>query len=220
MTADKFTLQWEPLTEWPDTDTHPRKTPLFKAKYDDTLKVLRAELEAIDVTGTVVIQVVTRNGHADLRRDGQLAMRANVTHPGVRVSFTSKFGPTTIATDQFAESYYNRPPDWQANLRAIALGLGHLRTIDRYGIASNGEQYRGWQQLASTGSSGMSKDVALAVLAEESGEAMADIRGAAGDVLDAIVRKAKRNAHPDVNKTDQLRWDALMQALDALGIAA
>lgn len=218
--TDKFTIEWEPLTAWPDVDTSPRKQPLFKAKYDDTLKLCREELEAIDTVGVVVIQVVTRNGHADLRRDGQLAVRANVIHPGVRISFTSRFGPTTIATDAFAERYFNRPPDWQANFRAIVLGLAALRAIDRYGIASSGEQYRGWQQLASTGSAGMSREIAQAVLAEESGESMSDIRGAATEVLDAIVRKAKRNAHPDANKDDQTRWDALMQALDALGLTA
>lgn len=34
---------------------------------------------------------------------------------------------------------------WQHNVRSIALGLGSLRAVDRYGISSRGEQYAGFR---------------------------------------------------------------------------
>lgn len=33
---------------------------------------------------------------------------------------------------------------WDCNLRAVALTLEHLRAVDRYGVTTGGEQYRGW----------------------------------------------------------------------------
>lgn len=213
--TDLFTIQWEPLTEWPLDPTKPRTQPQFKATYDQTLKQLREELRAIDCKGPVALQVVTRNGGADLRRDGMLAQRATITHPGVRISFTSKFGATTIATDQFASNYYGSPPDWQANLRAIVLGLGALRAVDRYGIGSSGEQYRGWQQIgAATGpTSRMSREVASQILAEESG-----LQDYEATILERV-KLAKKHAHPDRQpQGDRTRWDALALALEALGL--
>lgn len=208
-----FSYQFEPLTAWPLPPTKPRRSPQFRTSYDRTLRQLTVELDHLKARGAVAIQVVTGNGSADLRKDGMLASRAKVIHPGVRISFESMFGPLTYASDAFEGAYYGQPPDWQANLRAIVLGLEALRAVDRYGITRSGEQYRGWQALASsTGSSaGMSRDVALSVLREEAHSPIAS--GTPADV-----RMAKLNAHPDRNDGRRERWDALMAALEALGL--
>jgi len=42
--------------------------------------------------------------------------------------------------------------DWEANLRAIALSLEHLRAVDRYGVTTEEEeQYTGWLRLPAAG---------------------------------------------------------------------
>lgn len=218
-----FTITTEPIDRWPEPDSTARLSPQFKASYNDTLRLLRSELEHLDTAGAVAIQIVTKNGAADLRRDGMLRAGSQTTHPGVRISFTCQYGDLTYATDTFESRWRSNTPDWQHNLRAIALGLQALRAVDRYGISRSGEQYRGWSQLpGSTGSSaGMSRDIATAVLAEEAGLSL-DAAGAtlaARVGVPALVKAAKRNAHPDVNKGDQTHWDALTQALAALGLA-
>src|SRR6185503_13040226 len=69
--------------------------------------------------------------------------RAVVRHPGVIVTFDSKFGPLSYWTDRYT--------DWEANLRAIALALQALRAVDRYGVAKRGLQYRGYKRLHAGG---------------------------------------------------------------------
>jgi hypothetical protein len=67
---------------------------------------------------------------------------------------TKKYGPMRYFTDVFggrgwyrSSGGYQSLPGWQMNARAIALGLESLRKVDRYGIASRGEQYTGWSAL-------------------------------------------------------------------------
>jgi hypothetical protein len=76
-----------------------------------------------------------------------LRSNAKVGFPGVRVAFESKHGPLTYATDKYDQVYYSDTPGWQANIRAIALGLEALRAVDRHGITRRGEQYTGWKAL-------------------------------------------------------------------------
>lgn len=48
--------------------------------------------------------------------------------------------------------YYGDMPPWQANIRAIAKTLEHLRDLDRWGVTKRGEQYTGWKALPATAS--------------------------------------------------------------------
>jgi len=77
-----------------------------------------------------------------------LHARARVGHPGVAISFTSRFGPLRYATDAYERWYSHGLDGWQANVRAIALALEALRAVDRYGVTRRGEQYTGWRAIA------------------------------------------------------------------------
>jgi hypothetical protein len=199
-------MQWqiEPMPAWPYPETKGRKGNPFRAKFDATLKLLESELDHLQVQGAVAVRVVT--DAADVRRDGMLRARADVRHPGVALSFTSaKHGPLTYPCDSFRGQYYGEPADWQINLRAIALGLQHLRALDRYGIAGRGEQYAGWRAIESGGAviraAGFdTADAALRWLAS-----YAELSRHSTPAR-TLVREARKKAHPDVGG-DQADWD-------------
>jgi hypothetical protein len=138
-----------PLGLWTDPETPVRQgSGIFKAGWQNTLDLLDRETDHLGAQ-LVVIQVDVQDG--DLRRDGMLRSRAAVGHPGVAVSFESRFGPLRYATDRYEPRYYGDPPGWQANVRAVALALEALRAVDRYGVSKRGEQYRGWNAIAAPG---------------------------------------------------------------------
>jgi hypothetical protein len=128
----------QPIGNWTEPVTRDRPACRFRAPWSDTLALLTYEVERLG-GAMIVIQVdATR---AQIRRDGMLRADARVGFPGVRVSFTSLYGPLTYSTDRF--------DDWQDNIRAIALSLQALRAVDRYGVNKHGEQYTGWLQIES-----------------------------------------------------------------------
>jgi hypothetical protein len=123
--------------EYP-TPTKSRRHDQFNSPWPKTLALLERELGHLDAREVVISIAVNED---ELRLDGWPKANAHPSHPGVIVSFESKHGPLRYLTDQFW--------DWQANLRAIALGLEALRAVDRYGITRRGEQYTGWKALTS-----------------------------------------------------------------------
>lgn len=209
-----FQIVTEPIPEWPLPNTKPRRNAQFSAGYADTLNLLRTELGHLDARGAVVMQVVTKNGQTDLRRDGALRAQAQITHPGVRISFESKHGPLTYSTDVFEPAYYRQMDGWKANLRAIALGLEALRKVDRYGIGRSGEQYKGWLAIDGAG-----PDLAAArnvLLQYGHGRIMPD-PSADLDYANAF-RLARISTHPDRNEGDRSEWDAVEAAGKLLGL--
>lgn len=209
-----FWLATEPIDRWPLPNTASRRNHTFRASYQDTIEILERELLFLDASGAVVIQVVTRDGASDIRRDGLLRARAQINHPGVRISFRSRrHGDLTYSTDEFTSAYSGQMPAWQANLRAIALGLEALRAVDRYGISKSGEQYRGWQAInaRSDNGGGLSREIAMQILQEEAWP----LRSAD---LFQMWRVARAHAHPDVNNGDRTRWDAVERAARSLGL--
>lgn len=137
-----------PIDTWPNgtlTPDHARQFSRFKASWRDTLGVLDRELDQLRATNVVMMLDVAER---DCRLDGQLRADAKPGHPGVILAFDSKHGPLKYATDTFkGTGYQGFIPGWQANVRAIALGLEALRRVDRYGITQRGEQYTGWKAL-------------------------------------------------------------------------
>jgi hypothetical protein len=201
-----FHIVTEPIDSWPLPDTKSRPYPPFTATYRQTEQLLDRELGMLGARGAVVMQVVTRNGANDLRRDGALRAQAKIEHPGVRLSFESKHGPLTYSTDAF-DGTYTRPA-WQQNLRAIALGLEALRKVDRYGIARSGEQYRGWRAIEAGGELGP-----LAVLRQWA----ALYTDAVPDERHALTRAARIGSHPDKHDGDHAPFRAVQAALHELG---
>lgn len=129
-------LIFRPIEKWPGEHTRNRKSSPFRSAYQSTLELLDQELVHLGAQRAVVQLAVKE---ADIRLDGSLRANAIVHHPGVILSFESKHGPLSYPCDTYFE--------WRVNLRAIALALECLRTVNRYGVTKSGEQYRGWQKL-------------------------------------------------------------------------
>jgi hypothetical protein len=192
MSGPRF--QVRPLGPWGRPVTDPRaSSSRFRATWDDTITLLLDEVGQLDGT-LVVVQVDADPG--DIRADGMLRARARVGFPGVKVSFQSRYGPLTYATDTYEQQWSHATPGWQANVRAIALGLGALRAVDRYGVTRTGEQYRGWSAIAARPAEDtLSVDEARRVLADAARVGPGSLSGETA--IAAAYRRAVRKAHPD-----------------------
>jgi hypothetical protein len=112
----------------------------------------------------------------------------------VIVSFHSPKGPLSFPCDTF--------DSWEDNLRAIALALEALRKVDRYGVTSNAEQYKGFAQLPAPEKSGANGFKTPAEAAHFIAQLMQSdwtqsnvLRGR--ESLDTAYKYAARKAHPD-----------------------
>jgi hypothetical protein len=172
-----------------------------------TLELLDDETRALSVEGYVIIEA----GFAewDLRQDrtGPLA-RVRESHPGVVVSFASKlYGPMRYATDAYESRYHGDPYSWQANVRAVALTLGALRAIDRWGVARRGQQYTGWRALPpSAGVTFPSADEALRWMTEHKP------KGFLGNTTRELYRALAKQWHADGSNPDGEQWERLEAA--------
>lgn len=182
-------MSWEDLTYHglvvrPWDGPKPKSTyrySQFKSTLSKTLRLLSRELEMLKATKLVVLLDVSER---DIRLDGTPRANARVGEPCVAVSFESKHGPVRMVTGEFGT--------WQDNLRAIALSLEALRSVDRYGVSKSGEQYRGWRAIpASTDAADLIVDVDHAL--EYLGQWMVP---GEDDVWSAL-RKALHATHPD-----------------------
>jgi hypothetical protein len=196
------------------------KSP-FKADLDSTMRLLDIELRQLEAR-SVVIEVDV--GERGLRYDGTLRKDAKADHPGVRLAFESRHGSLIYACDRFGYDQDGTPysDGWQENLRAIALGLEALRKVERYGIGSRGEQYRGYGQLpAGTGiaASGMTYTEAIAILlraatgGQEPGEVL--LADYPRETLTDLLRAARRRTSPDVSG-DEGQWYLVDRAAQVL----
>jgi hypothetical protein len=177
------------IETWPGTKTqsYKRKKSTFRAKYSATLDDLEREISAIRARD-VLIQTFMRRDQ--IRNDGW--PKSNATTPaelGVILSFTRDGKTVSMPCDKFTH--------WEDNLRAIALSLQALRSVDRYGVTTSGEQYRGWESLpppekGRSATQEMTKDQAIEIL----GVRTAGTRRAA-----AI--EAMKRAHPDKGGTPE-----------------
>lgn len=145
-----------PLGPWVGpVNRNPASAYRFRAPWKSTLELLGRETELLGAR-LVVLRIDVVDG--DIRLDGMLRANARVRFQGVQISFDSRYGPLTYATDAY--DY------WQANVRAIALALEALRAVDRYGVTRRGEQYTGWAALPVGSPAGqMSADDAARLLA-------------------------------------------------------
>ena len=145
---------FRPLPTWPHEETKPRRHAQFKSPgrmdpdrgyipgtrvdWNQTLRELEYEVWAL---GGEDILIGVGLAESDIRLDGLPRANARpVSHPGVEISFDSRYGRLTYATDVFH--------DWRDNVRAIAKGLEALRAVDRWGVAKRGQQYAGFALLS------------------------------------------------------------------------
>jgi hypothetical protein len=203
-------LMFRPLDRWVDPETKPRSSDQFKAYYEATLDLLAYEGGRL---GAKIVVIQLAIGEHELRVDGTPRAGARPSHPGVVVSFESRFGPLRYASDRYH--------DWRANLRGVALSLEALRAVDRHGVTRRGEQYVGWAQLEPPGAGPgpiSTREEAARFIAEQSGIPNAIHAILAGHVVDRSVafRASAKRLHPDAVTGDAELFQRLQQARDLL----
>lgn len=195
---------YRPIMSWPSQLKSSRKRSQFKATWGMTLDLLGTELRYLRADN-IVFQIAVKE--EDIRIDGRKRPHVKHSHPGVILSFDSRFGPLSYPCDTF--------DNFEDNLRAIALALEALRKVQRYGVGLSGEQYRGWKALPSGNSNGkMNADQAKAFI-------LANGNGITNGVVSSLTeayRQAMRNLHPDRNGGDESHFKKLQEAKDVLGI--
>ena len=190
-------IEMAPIREWPGelTPHGRRKSSNFKVAaaegtwqrkstpLGNTLALLERELTALGAKDRTMLVAIAPQ---DFRLDGKPRAQARAEHPGVILSFSTKYGELSYAVDTFTT--------WQDNLRAIALGLEALRKVDRYGVTKHGEQYRGF--LAIEGGTAMPAGFSTA---QGAAEWLNDRFGEPGTVFTfrELLRRAQRATHPD-----------------------
>lgn len=112
----------------------------FRSIWSTTVTLLAKELHAHGASHTI-LEVDLRE--QDIRQDGLPRANSRARSAGIVLSFTARKVPGSPALRYEVGTY----SDWQDNVRAIALGLQALRSVDRYGVTKRGEQYAGWKQL-------------------------------------------------------------------------
>lgn len=179
------------VVSWPGVATAyaSRRRAQFSSPYSKTLALLEREISHL---GGRDVLIQTYHEKADIRIDGWPRANARVpSSPGVIVTFVKRGGQTlSFPCDRFMT--------WEDNLRAIALSLEALRTVDRYGVTKSAEQYRGFEALPRPTQHGpTTKSEAVEVLGRESGHGEAFIEFATPAELEAAIRDAQRATHPD-----------------------
>lgn len=202
-------VTFRPLEAWPGPPTQRRRPSPFGAPMTRTVEELVRELRALDAKKAVLqIDVPDRM----IRQDGLPRADARPSGPGVVLAFDSVHGPMQFPCDTFVS--------WEANVRAVALGMEALRRVDRYGITRSGEQYRGWRALP------VSTDPVSAIQTEA--QAWAVIVRAAGIPADSspllngisqerALRKALHATHPDKGG-DDTEFRKVLRARELLGL--
>jgi hypothetical protein len=204
-----------PISDQTWFGTMGKEASRFKSKWGSTLELLEREVAALDGRDLVLEVDVTES---DLRLDGTIRASARPSSSAVVVAFESKHGPLLYRCDRFYTNWHDQGPEWQHNVRAIALTLEALRAVDRYGATETGQQYAGWKQLpAGSGStaSHMTADEAWSILGSFGDDPIAQQRLAGTTQIQ--LRKARAFAHPDRHDGDRTLWDQVEQAARVLG---
>lgn len=196
-----------------------REWTRFDSAWTKTLALLGREVDALHGHDVVIEVDVPERG---IRQDGQLRADAKATSPAVVLAFESDHGPMQYRCDRFVSRWSNQGPDWQQNVRAIALTLEALRAVNRYGAVDTGQQYAGFKALPAgraMPASHMTRDEAVAVLHRVSqlGTGVSDVPADQWP-LSSHFQKARARAHPDRNDGDRVLWDQVEQAAQVLGV--
>jgi hypothetical protein len=191
-------IRCRPIDRWdgdrlPDYWAGRRRAP-FKAAWSTITEDLTRELEALDAHD-VVLGLGLRP--SDIRVDGWPRANAAIP-PAVVLTFESKHGAQRYQCDRWDW--------WQHNVRAIGLTLWRLRLVDECGVATSGEQYRGWSELPAARPAGpamTAEEAARLLLRTGNAHGWAATPATVANVIDTpeLARKLYRNAartrHPD-----------------------
>jgi hypothetical protein len=207
-------LTTRPLTDRAWIGTKPRKKSQFTTTWRDTLNLLEREVYALQSRGMDDPILMMDIGEGDLRIDGQVRANARPKSDAVAISFESTKGPLTFWSDRYDQTPWgNKMILWQHNVRAIALTLEALRTVERHGATRSDEQYVGFRQLAAapapTPQTSVEAWVTIARLAgyTDPGAAQVD-----EELKARFIRLARRAAHPDTGGSEE-KWQRFTEAL-------
>jgi len=197
--SNGYRFSFRPIGSWSAPITDRRAVSPFNAGWPATAALLRREVRAISTDRYEVVIVIELDvPEHGIRQSGELRAGAAIDSPRCAVSFDSLHGPLRYMCDRFTSPRDSRTA-WQANCRAIALGLDALRRVERYGIASRGEQYTGWQAIGSGIVMGarvsMTEDEALRIIG--CGADVTLSRMSSRDEIKAAFRDAANLVHPD-----------------------
>lgn len=181
-------VTFRPL-ERPVPSSH-RGSP-FSASWTSTVQLLTKELRAHGARQSI-LEIDMRE--SDIRLDGTPRADRSARTPGIVLSFEATGVPGRPTLRYEVGTFAS----WQANVRAVALGLEALRAVDRHGVTKRGEQYAGWKALP-TGS-GPSATRGGALISEHGG-----------------VAGALRATHPDTSGYDSAADFADVQAARGAG---
>lgn len=187
----------------------------FNAKWGATLELLGREIDYLKGSDVVIEIDVTET---DLKLNGELRAHARPSSAAVVVAFESKHGTLLYRCDRFFTNWHHQGPEWQHNVRAIALTLESLRAVSRYGATETGQQYAGFKALPS--------GTAMTASHMTASDAGVIIGRAAGfdeqtmplAISDAALRRARARSHPDRHAGDRTTWDQVEQAAKVLGL--
>lgn len=207
----KYTVR--PLTDRAWIAAKPRVPSRFTSTWTDTLTLLEREVNALQTPGMDDPVLMVDAQESDFRLDGRLRARAKLGTSAVALSFDSVNGPMMFRCDRYDSTpWMNRMEVWQHNVRAIALTLEALRSVDRYGATQSGEQYAGWRQIGS--------EAHAVPDMTETEAAWQTLCHAARTDRSAGFRKvsqiARRRTHPDLNGGDHARWADVQNAIQIL----
>src|SRR5262245_7093403 len=127
--------RFKSIENWPSkpAPSYSHQYSRFKAGWQVTLDLLERELNHL---GAKDISIEGFFAPSEICNDGWQKSSARPSQSDIVLSFSTKQGRMVMPCDKYT--------DWEANLRAIALTLEHLRTVERYGATSEKqEQYTG-----------------------------------------------------------------------------
>lgn len=203
--------RFRPIERWPREATRDRIAAPFRSSYERTLDLLERELDMLDATRRVIQVDLPEE---QIRRDGLPYANAKPRSPGVIVSFDVGDKPHSFPCDRFNH--------WTGNLRAIALALEALRKVDRYGVTSSGEQYRGFASIEGPAASIAVVDLngAASFLSQNARgyQVSAEMILAEPHCYREALRSASARCHPDRNNGNRMLWDRLNEVRGILDL--
>lgn len=203
-------LRFRPINpgDWPGQRPARTKVSPFDATLGSTQELLDRELRMVGATSPV-IQIELSEGQ--IRLDGLPRADARPARPGVIISFTHpKVGALRYPCERFRT--------WQDNVRAIALGLEALRKVERYGITSDHQQYRGWRAIESRTVVAETGDLAEAmqVIQEAANVGPSVWKPGFEATIGVVLRGAQRRTHPDAPGGSAEAFHAVQEAIRTL----